>query len=144
MKALEHARNSVSKYGGQVMDYLLIHEKLDESKKAYAKSSHRAILHSSFGIWLIQDIFGREILNSDGKLVDVRQIAEDHVLEDLGFIPTLDDWLQNLKLQPWMAGSRLKKKEPETIPEEDVYVDIPVALRKSMLESKDLKEIPYY
>jgi len=28
------------------------------------------------------------------------------VLEDLGFIPSLSDWLKEMPAQPWMAGVR--------------------------------------
>jgi hypothetical protein len=38
--------------------------------------------------------------------VHVRDIAEQHVLEDLGFIPSLNDWLREMPSQPWMAGVR--------------------------------------
>ena len=36
----------------------------------------------------------------------MRDIAEQHVLEDLGFIPSLNDWLKEMTPQPWMAGLR--------------------------------------
>jgi hypothetical protein len=60
----------------------------------------------SSGIYLIEDIFGRTLTNSDGKEVFVRDIAEQHVLEDVGFIPSLSDWLKEMPSQPWMAGAR--------------------------------------
>jgi hypothetical protein len=34
------------------------------------------------------------------------------VLEDLGFIPSLSDWLKEMPPQPWMAGM---KKRPMQI-----------------------------
>ena len=29
-----------------------------------------------------------------------------NVLEDLGYIPSLSDWLREMPAQPWMAGAR--------------------------------------
>ena len=49
------------------------------------------VFHSAFGIFLIEDIFGRTLVNSDGRTVHVRDIAEQRVLENLGFIPSLSD-----------------------------------------------------
>ena len=50
---------------------------------------HRAVLHSSFGIFLGQQVFGEVIVRkSDGAEVPTRLLGEQHVLEDLGFIPT--------------------------------------------------------
>ena len=42
--------------------------------------------------------------NSDGKKVHVRDIAEQHILEDfrMRFIPSLSDYLQNMSLKGWM------------------------------------------
>jgi hypothetical protein len=105
-KALIHARSSARKYGGKPEDYLAIHERMDSSKSAHAEVSHRCVFHSAFGIYIIEDIFGRTIINSDGKEVFVRDVAEQHVLEDLGFIPSLSDWLREMPAQPWMAGAR--------------------------------------
>ena len=30
-------------------------------------------------------------------------MAEQHVKEDLGWIPTVQDWLKHLRLRPWMG-----------------------------------------
>jgi hypothetical protein len=105
-KALIHARSSARKWGGKAEDYLAIHEKMDSTKAAHAEVSHRCVFHSAFGIFVIEDIFGRTLTNSDGKEVFVRDVAEQHVLEDLGFIPSLSDWLHEMPAQPWMAGAR--------------------------------------
>lgn len=107
-KAMIHARSSAKKFGGVAEDYIAIHEKIDSTKMAHAEVTHRCVFHSAFGIYLIEEIFGRSITNSDGREVFVRDIAEQHVLEDLGFIPSLSDWLREMPSQPWMAGSRLR------------------------------------
>ena len=72
----------------------------------HADASHRCVFHSAFGVFLIQDIFGRTLVNSDGDEVSVRDVAEQHVVEDLGFIPSLTDWLHEMTIQPWMIGPR--------------------------------------
>lgn len=99
-----HARSSAERFGGTENDYLEIHEKIDSSKVAHGDVTHRCVFHSAFGVFLIEEIFGRFINNSDGAEVCVRDIAEQHILEDLGFIPSLSDWLHEMEIQPWMAG----------------------------------------
>ena len=105
-KPLIHARSSAQRWGGKPEDYLPVHEKMDSTKMAHAEVTHRCVFHSAFGIYIIEDIFGRTLTNSDGKEVFVRDVAEQHVLEDLGFIPSLSDWLREMPAQPWMAGAR--------------------------------------
>lgn len=104
MKPFRHARSSFKEWGGKPTDYIAIHEKIDCSKMAHATVKHRAIFHSAFGIYLIADIFGNTILNSDGVEVSVRDIAERHVVEDMGRIPSLDEWLRTMPVQAWMGG----------------------------------------
>ena len=50
---------------------------------------------------------GVHILNSNGKKVHVRDIAEQHVMEDFRnrFIPSLNDYLSNMSLQMWMDNA---------------------------------------
>lgn len=104
MKPLIHARASASRYGGKLEDYLPIHNFMDSSKASLPDVRHRAVLHSSFGIFVTETVFGTFITNSDGKQVSVRDIAEDHVREDLGFIPTVERWLSTMKIEDWMLG----------------------------------------
>lgn len=105
-KALIHARSSARKWGGTPEDYIEIHEYMDSTKSAHAEVTHRCVFHSAFGIFIVEDVFGRTLTNSDGKEVFVRDVAEQHVIEDLGFIPSLSDWLREMPAQPWMAGAR--------------------------------------
>lgn len=87
-------------------DYFPIHDFIDSSKATMPDVRHRALLHNSFGIFLVERVFGRYITNADGKDVPVREVAERHVIEDLGFIPTPQDWLKciSLKAVPWAGG----------------------------------------
>ena len=107
-KAMIHARSSARRWGGKAEDYLAIHERMDSTKSAHAEVTHRCVFHSAFGIYIIEEIFGRTLTNSDGKEVFVRDVAEQHVLEDLGCIPSLSDWLREMPCQPWMAGARTR------------------------------------
>lgn len=110
MKPFLHAKSSARKFGGTPADYLPIHDFMDSSKSAHASVKHRAILHNAFGIFIAEKVFGHNVTNSDGKLVSVRDIAEQHVIEDLGCIPSLDDWLKAMELQAWMGGPSREKK----------------------------------
>lgn len=109
MKPHIHAKNSVKKYGGRIEDYMPIHEAIDSSKSSHATVKHRAVLHSAFGIYLIERIFGATFANSDGRTVSVRDVAEDHVIEDLGRIPSLDEYLNAMTIEPWMGGPSRKR-----------------------------------
>lgn len=115
MKPFQHAKNSARKYGGRPEDYQALHDFFDSSKAALPDMRHRAVLHSSFGIFVLERVFGTTIVNSDGRHVCVRDIGEDHVIEDLGFIPTVEHWLRNMREEPWMFGNRRGAKT-RTIP----------------------------
>ena len=104
---LKHAQNSVKKFGGQAEDYLAIHQWFDESKAFFADFRHRALRHHAEGIFLSERIFGLTITNSEGNQIPVRYIGEQHVKEDLGRIPTAQDWLTQIQPQRWMYGQRV-------------------------------------
>lgn len=110
MKPYDHAVSSAKQFGGTPEDYLEIHNFMDSSKAHIADGRHRAILHSSFGIFITERVFGVVIENSDGRKVSVRDIGEQHVLEDLGTIPTVADWLKDLPIKSWMGN-----KNPKTL-----------------------------
>jgi hypothetical protein len=99
-----HAKSSSRKYGGVPDDYIDIHQFMDSSKASLADVRHRALLHSSFGCFITEKVFGVVRKNSDGKEYSVRDIAEDHCMEDLGFIPSVEKWLGNMTIQTWMGG----------------------------------------
>lgn len=103
-----HAERSVRQWGGIVEDYLPIHSWFDESKAHLSDFRHRALRHHSEGIFLCEKLFGVTIENADGKTVPVRAVGEQHVKDDLGWIPTVKDWLQHLEVQPWMTQTKWK------------------------------------
>lgn len=110
-----HALSSVQKWGGKPEDYQTIHDWFDESKAHMADFRHRALRHHSEGIFTAEKIFGTTITNSDGRVVPVRYVGEQHVNEDLGRIPTVADWLRCIRPadgDAWMFG-RGKNLEKE-------------------------------
>lgn len=102
-----HAESSVRVWGGCIEDYLPIHEWFDATKRCVGDYRHRALRHHTFGIFECEEKFGPYIVNSDGRKVPTRYIGEQHVLEDCGgVIPTVEDWVENIKPQWWMAKAQ--------------------------------------
>jgi hypothetical protein len=118
MKPLIHARISAKKFGGIPEDYIEIHDWFDSTKAHIPDARHRLVLHNSFGIYLCEQVFG-EIIQmpngsfkrapyitiSTGKQVSVRDIAEQHVIDDLGEIPTLMDSMGNVQIAENTVGN---------------------------------------
>ena len=86
-----------------VEDYLHI---IDESKKIIADFRHRALRHHAEGIFMLERFFGPTITISTGRVVPVRLIGEQHVREDLGFIPSFADWVRCIRPEPWMGRAQ--------------------------------------
>lgn len=116
---LKHAASSARRFGGRAEDYLPIHNWFDESKAFIGDFRHRALRHHAEGIFLAEKLFGVTLENSDGDQVPVRYVGEQHVREDLGRIPTAQDWLTEIKPQRWMYGQRLDE-ETQTRKEDPV------------------------
>ena len=47
---LRHSESSVKLWGGNVEDYLPLHNKMDCSKKYFSDNRHRALTHNMFFI----------------------------------------------------------------------------------------------
>jgi hypothetical protein len=103
-----HAVSSQKNWGGDVDDYLKIHDWFDESKRLMGDFRHRALRHHAEGIFMAERIFGHTITNAAGRVVPVRLIGEQHVKEDLGFIPTMQDWFKNIQPERWMGEPPVK------------------------------------
>jgi hypothetical protein len=109
-----HAVSSAKKYGGAPEDYIAIHEFIDSSKKIIGDIRHRSIYHHTEGVWLCQQIFGRTItvhVNEKPKRIPVRLIAELHIEQDLGWIPSPKDYIDAMAFRPWMGGAQ-KRTQP--------------------------------
>lgn len=109
MKPLIHAKSSARKYGGKWEDYIEIHNFMDSSKGAISDNRHRALTHNSWFIapgGPLEMAFGVEVINSEGKSISVRDIGEQHIVEDFGgYIPTAQDYLQAMEYQLWMGDN---------------------------------------
>ena len=100
-----HSVSSVKKFGGILEAYLPIHKKMDCSKAYLSSNIHRLLTHHPFWIHEVMiPIFGDVIDNGSGKMVSVKDICEQHLLEDFGnrFIPTVQDYFENIELKIWM------------------------------------------
>jgi hypothetical protein len=57
-KADVHAESSAKKFGGEAGDYQELHEFMDSSKAFLGDNRHRALFHSTAGVYYMQKIFG--------------------------------------------------------------------------------------
>ena len=135
MKPHIHAISSAKKFGGKPSDYEKIHEFMDSSKGAVADHRHRALTHNTwFIMFVLPRVFGETIQNSKGKTVSVRDIGEQHVLEDYRgkFIPSAQDFICLMKYEDWMDnGNGLPPSHPK-------YKSSPVELTLEQFEKKFL------
>lgn len=126
MTPWQHAVSSAKKFGGIPEQYIHIHEWFDETKQYTGNWTHRALRHHAAGIqWCIQH-FGHAIEIARGtqaKDIPVKLIAEQHVIEDCGYIPTVQDWLQVLANNPadWMLKVKTKSTTPMKIEDDDEH-----------------------
>jgi hypothetical protein len=109
-----HTLSSVRKWGGRAEDYQPLHDWFDQSKSFMADFRHRALRHHAEGIFMLETIFGPTLILSTGRVIPTRWVGEQHVREDLGFIPSMQDWFKHLQPQPWMG--RTPKLEVEECP----------------------------
>jgi hypothetical protein len=108
-----HAQSAARKWGGTPEHYIEIEEFIDSSKKIIGDVRHRSVYHHTEGVWLCQRIFGRvlEIPRhvGDGVIqVPVRLVAERHILEDLGWLPSPADYIAGMPVKAWMSGAQRK------------------------------------
>jgi len=101
-----HALSSMKKWGGRVDDYLPLHSWFDQSKEILADFRHRALRHHAEGIFMLETIFGPTVTLSSGRVIPTRWIGEQHVLEDLGRIPSFADWARAIAPEPWMGRAQ--------------------------------------
>ena len=101
-----HALSSARKWGGTAEDYLALHQWFDESKAITADYRHRALRHHAEGCFMLERLFGATITISTGRVVPVRLIGEQHIVEDLGFIPSFADWVRCIRPEPWMGRAQ--------------------------------------
>ncbi|PHN03478.1 hypothetical protein CRP01_26100 [Flavilitoribacter nigricans DSM 23189 = NBRC 102662] len=117
-----HSQLSAKKFGGPPEVYYPIHKFLDASKLFYFHIKHRILLHHTYGIELCIRRFGDYLEVETGRQVLVRDIAAEHIREDLGGkIPTLFDWFGNNKT---LDGLTIHQPDVEN-PEMQDFIDHP-------------------
>lgn len=115
MKPFKHARITARKFGGMPEDYYDIHDFIDHTKQNIPDVRHRLLLHNSWGCFLVEKIFGKTRKNSEGREYSPRDVAEQHIIDDLGFIPTLERCFRNVELETWMGGPKVKGQSSQLL-----------------------------
>ena len=104
--AYEHSLSAVRQWSGKPEDYMPINEFLDATKTYIHHSIHRLYRHHSEGIAEVEKVFGPFIINSDGKRVYTKYIAQRHIEEDCnGRVPNACEYIEALisgKIPKWM------------------------------------------
>jgi len=118
MNSWYHAKSAAHKWGGEPEDYLPIEEFIDSSKQVIGDARHRSLYHHTLGVFLCQEIFGKTLVIPKGPpgskvqrtiRVPVREIAERHIIEDLGWLPSPSDYIKEMTGKPWMTGAIRKE-----------------------------------
>jgi hypothetical protein len=55
---------------------------------------------------MAETIFGSTLTLSSGRVIPTRWVGEQHVREDLGFIPSFADWVKAIRPEPWMGRAQ--------------------------------------
>lgn len=116
-----HAKSSAKKFGGTVEDYIAIHNWMDASKEFMCDFRHRALRHHAQGVFECERVFGMTITNSAGKQVPTRYIAERHIVEDCGMVPSVADWFRAITPTSWMLRGGTSR---EISKDEDTYTEV--------------------
>jgi hypothetical protein len=66
------------------------------AKPPSAHFKHRFFLHHAEGIEFGVRIFGGNLVNSEGKTIEIRQLLTNHLIEDLGRVVSVEDWARDL------------------------------------------------
>lgn len=93
----EQCAESVRHFGGDPEDYRELHEFIDSITEKVEGAW--GITHSTFGLGLAEQYFGYTI---GPRGVPTRTIAEKHILAEYRAIPSAQDWLMAVPIQPWM------------------------------------------
>jgi hypothetical protein len=61
---------------------------------------------------MLETIFGPTISLSTGRVIPTRWVGEQHVQQDLGFIPSFADWIRAIRPLPWMGRAGRLEDRP--------------------------------
>lgn len=134
MNSYYHAVSAAKKYGGTPEEYLEIESFIDSSKSVIGDIRHRSIYHHTLGIFLCEKLFGTTLtVDKEGlhpREIPVRLIAELHIIQDLGWIPSPADYIKDMPVATWMGGAVRREKNLS-----DLFID--KATRKPVEHQQD-------
>ena len=107
MTPVHHALHSAHRWGGTIATYVPVHAWLDQSKAAWSDPRHRAFLHHRQGAILAALLL---LPTTEGPR-STREVAEDHIMEDLGFLPDAKEWLVHLRPKSWMSHGAMTAED---------------------------------
>ena len=62
---------------------------------------------------MLETVFGPTITLSTGRVIPTRYVGEQHVQQDLGFIPSFADWMRAIRPLPWMGRAGRLDNRPD-------------------------------
>lgn len=98
-----HSISSANGYGGVPEDYHALHQWMDRGRTGTNRLMHRMLAHHTQGIADAVERFGPTITNSRGRQVPTSLLAEQHIVEDLGFVPTFEHYMELLQCPRWAS-----------------------------------------
>lgn len=98
-----HCVSSANAFGGTPEDYEEVHAWFDRGRTSTNAILHRMLAHHTQGIADAVAHFGNTITISTGRKVPVSLLGEQHCREDLGFVPTLDHYIELLTVPRWAS-----------------------------------------
>ena len=96
---------SVERWGGLWTDYQALHQFLDWPRDYLPDGRYRRVLHNGWGVSLAAQAFGLALTRaSDQAQLPTHLLAEQHILNEMPAIPTLEASLEGITLQRWMCA----------------------------------------
>jgi hypothetical protein len=93
-----HALSSAKIRALNWQNHFELHDWLDSSKAMFSDARHRSLFHHTTGVYLSKSIF-KDIKNA-------KEIAQEHIVEDLGTVPSIQDWLPENYWSPKLVPSK--------------------------------------
>ena len=62
---------------------------------------------------MLETLYGQTITLSTGRVIPTRYVGEQHVQQDLGFIPSFADWMRAIRPLPWMGRAGRLDNRPD-------------------------------
>jgi hypothetical protein len=98
-----HCVSSAKAFGGTPEDYAELHRWMDRSRAGTDALLHRMLAHHTTGIADGVALFGDTWTISTGAQIPTSLVLAGHVREDLGFVPTLDHYIELLRTPRWAS-----------------------------------------